>query len=146
MDKVQAKCDALEKETKELKEAKLDDKAILAKVIVRRKVEDLAKKVLPADTKFDELTDIELKKAVVKATCPETKLDDKSEVYVEARFDHICETHKDGNDQLAEALRKQNSSRMDGASAGSSEEARKKSMKHDSEAWKKPINGVTTVQ
>lgn len=143
MDKVQAKADALEKEVAELKAAKLDDKAILTKVIARRKVEDLAKKVLPADTKFDELTDIELKKAVVKATCPETKLDDKSEIYVEARFDHICETHKDGaDDKLAEALRKQNSSRMDGASAGSSEEARKKSMKQDAEAWKKPINGV----
>ena len=140
-EKMEAKADALEKEVKELKEQKMDEKTILARVVARRKVEDLARKVLPETTKFDEMTDLQLKTEVLKTTCPEVKLDGKSEVYVEARFDHILETHKDGADALAAALQKQNASRIDGAKDSNSEEARIKSMKADADAWKKPLFG-----
>ena len=139
MEKMEAKADALEKENKDLKEAKMDEKTILARVVARRKIEDLASKVLPAETKLDEMTDLQIKTEVLKATCPEIKLDGKSEIYVEARFDHVLETHKDGTDALAAALTKQNASRVDGAKGSNADEARARSMKADAEAWKKPL-------
>ena len=141
-DALQAKVDALVEEKKALEEKKMDDKEIHRRVAARTALLETAKKALPEDTKFDEMTDLDIKKAVVEAKC--TNLDEekmKSEVYVEARFDHIAETitaeKADGNKKLKESLGK-TADRTDVGDADSAK-SREKSMKADSEAWTKPI-------
>lgn len=140
-EKLQAKVDSLTEENKELKESKLDDKQIHERVIARTNLIETAKEVLDEETKLDEMSDSEIRKAVVAKKCPALKLDEKTDVYVEARFDHIAESlkteRKDGNKDLKEAL---------GSKAGKADEddndaekARQKSMKSDSEAWQSPI-------
>lgn len=146
MDKTQAKADALEKENKELKEkvSKFDDKFILEQVKTRNQIETVARKVLPADTKFDDMSNAEMKKAVVAKQCPDVKLDEKSEAYIEARFDHVAETvskETTGNgNALTDAAKRLAQSRNDGAGQETPADIRAKSMKADSEAWKQPLS------
>lgn len=75
MDGLKARADALEAQVKELPK--------MAKA--RAALEREAAKFISAD-KFDAMTDVEIKKEVVKALLPEMKLDDASDVYVDGAF------------------------------------------------------------
>lgn len=147
-EKKDAKIDALETELKEAKEAKLDSKQIHELVKHRQALVNVAEKVLDKDTKLDEMDDAEIKKAVVAKKCPELKLDEKSEVYVEARFDHICETletektdskDEEKTDPVKEAL-KQKQTKTD--KVETFEEKRARIQKADAEAWKQPLSAT----
>lgn len=141
IEKMTAKIDALETENKELKEKKVDSKQVHEMVIARGALVETAKKVLDSETKFDEMTDSEIKKAVVEKQCPDLKLDEKSDVYIEARFDHIAEglekTDADKNDKLKAALG--NKAGREDSEEIDSEKTRTNNMKADSEAWTKPL-------
>lgn len=85
---VSAKKDALEEEVKALKE-KTSGVEMAKLVKERMKLESAARAV--GLKKFDDLSDMDLKKAVIGAKS-KTDLKDKTEAYIDARFDSICES------------------------------------------------------
>ncbi len=86
-DKIKADRDAL----KEKAEAKNDQSEIQAAVKARLELERVAGKVLKADTKISEMSDADIKKAVIMEKHPAAKLDGQSDVYIQARFDTVAE-------------------------------------------------------
>lgn len=152
VDAIQAKADALTSELAGVKvelekskndvAQKLDSEKIAKEVKIRVAVEKAAEKFLDKDVlaKIDSMSNIELKKAIIVKNCPEAKLEDKSETYIEVRYDHIIETadkSSKANDDIAKSI-------IDGRKDGQTEVLtsdlkREESMKKDSEAWKKPI-------
>ena len=138
---LKAKCDALASDLKKIKETRSDsmsDGKIQALVKARMSVLSIAGRMLPTSVKLDEMTDVEIKKAVIKADSPEASFDGKSDEYVSARFDHIEErfgkvTH-DRRD-MGETIAR---SRQD-AGAVDSFAARARMMEDAKNAHKKPI-------
>jgi len=141
IDGLQAKVDELTKENGKLKTDATDEKKIRELVAVRASLIEKAKPFLKADTKLDEMSDMDIKKAVITAKNPELKLDEKSEAYIEGRFDSILEAGAKpvAKDKLAEAMKKTEKEREDGDDELTSDQVRQRNMKADSEAWTKPI-------
>lgn len=144
LDKAQAKIDTLETENKELKEKKADTKEIHAAALERAELVKTAGLVLDAEKITDEMTNLDIKKAVIVEKT-DMKEDDeklKSDIYVDARFDGIVEVIKaekaDGNKGLKEHLG-QRAGKKDGNGEKTADEIRQEKMKQDSEAWKQPI-------
>ena len=144
LDEAQAKIDTLESENKELKASKMDAKAIHEAAQKRAELVKTAELVLKADDIKPEMTDIEIKKAVIVEKTSMDSDDEKlkSDAYVEARFDAIAEsleeTKADGNGGLKSALGKK-AGKQDGDDQDDAETVRTNNMKADSEAWEKPI-------
>ena len=92
--KLVAKADSLQSDLDKSKTPKMDADEVNKAVKVRIAVMDAGEKMLSKDeiAKLDEMKNIDIKKAVIKADSPkvdEEKLKDES--YVDARFDHIVE-------------------------------------------------------
>ena len=140
MDALEAKVDELTAENKKLNGEKMDAKQIHELVTKRSALVEKSKSIVKADTKFDEMSDLEIKKAVITAKYPELKLDEKSPEYIEARFDAILDSEpvKKSTDDLKKAITKVDSTRTDGEPE-TAEEVRQRNMKNDSEAWMKPL-------
>jgi hypothetical protein len=101
-EKLIAKADALESDLEKAKKEKMDESEIAEKVKERISVLDSGNKILDKETisKMDEMSNIEIKKAIVKADSPdvsEEKL--KQEIYVDARYDHICENFSNSDEK-----------------------------------------------
>jgi hypothetical protein len=95
------KCDALEGERDALKskveaESKKDHSAELAEK-VKSKVALISKagEILKSDEDLSGLSEREIHAKVISAIHPESKFDGKSDEYVAARFDTICDFRKD---------------------------------------------------
>ena len=92
-DKLKAKIDALEADNKEMK-VKVDnfDSEIIISANKRIKLYDAAKKVCSDDviSKLDTMSIMDIKKSVI-ATSTKMDLSDKSEAYIDARFDYLEE-------------------------------------------------------
>jgi hypothetical protein len=84
-----------------------------------------AEAVLDAETigKIDSMSDADVKKAIILAKSPEAKLDGKSEIYIEARFDSIVEDLSFDPEAISHQ-RKVSGKREDGVSIDSVEKAR----------------------
>ena len=138
---LQAKCDALTSDLNKIKETRSDsmsDGKIQALVKARMSVLSIAGHMLPTSMKLDAMTDVEIKKAVIKADSPEASFDGKSDEYVSARFDHIEERFgKVSSDRrdMGETIAK---SRQD-AGVVDSFAARARMMEDAKNAHKKPI-------
>lgn len=142
----QAKADALAEEIKTLKE-QTTDAAIAKRVKARVAIETVAARV--GVKKFDDMSDLDLKKAVI-ATKSKIDLKDKVEAYVDARFDSVVEslgttTVTNQTRQVTEALNpsprpaaKGSSVHMD-TEIPNTEEIRKKRQDEDLAAWQKPL-------
>ena len=105
VDKLQAKFDELDKNHQELVEqhkTATDDATVQARVKARVQLEQQASKVLGAEAKFDEKSDADIRTEVIKAKAPELDLEDKSDDYIQARFDAIVEVA----DKKPESLKK----------------------------------------
>jgi len=111
MDSLNANLDHSKQENMELKtkvenfDKKLDSE-IIKKVNKRIKLYDAAKLCCDDETvgKLDKMSDIEIKKAVIKTQC-KTDLAEKSDVYLEARFDMAIENlEKKDNEEIGELL------------------------------------------
>lgn len=143
VDGLQAKVDELTTENKKLTEDQADEKKVRELVIKRTALVEKSKKFLAADVKIDEMSDMDIKKAVITAKNPDLKLDDKSEAYIEGRFDSIVEGAQAApakkDDKLADAMKKTEEARKDGDKVETAEEVRARNMKADSDAWQKPI-------
>lgn len=145
-EKLQAKHDASEKENKELKEKKdaQPDKEQQKKDVNERiSVLEVGKKVCDeeAQKKFDEMDNIEIKKAVLTADDKDLDLKEKTDEYINARFDIIKETLEktDGTDRLGGSILK---NRQDGKIPDTTK-AREDSMKTDGESWKQPCSATS---
>lgn len=143
-DKMLAKCDALEIENKALKlkkDSSTEDKEKFdAAVKARVELIGKASKMVKADTKLDGLTDLEVMKTVVAEKNPSLDLKEKSEAYIQARFDIAVDASKE--DQAAQdALNKKTTPRADGDNENkpasvSATDARKKMIADSMSAWK----------
>jgi hypothetical protein len=102
-DGMMGKIDAFASSSMGTKEAKPDrqDSAIEARVEKRARarasLERQAEKFVPASVakKFDSMSDDEIRKSVIVARQPGAKLEGKSAVYLESRFDSIVESLED---------------------------------------------------
>lgn len=87
-----AKRDALAEEVKKKEDAlKAAPEKIRAEMKGRVDLEAAASKVLGKETKFDGLTDRQIREKVLAKSSPDLKLDGKSDEYVAARFDLAIE-------------------------------------------------------
>lgn len=110
--KLIAKCDSLESELEKKETPKMDGEELDKAVKERISVMDAGKKILSKEEveKLDEMDNVEIKKAVIKADSPkveESKLEDAA--YVDARFDHIVENFTEADDKkkkVADAITK----------------------------------------
>ena len=84
-DSAKEKLDALEAKVADLEKAKLDEAEINKRVEARMNLIALAGEA-KAEVKAD-MSDLEIKKAIVMAVYPKTNLDGKDEVYISARVD-----------------------------------------------------------
>ena len=141
LEKLQARVDHLEGE---LRKAEDKNKTVnLDALKERRTLEKVAEKTLPKDEfkKIDDMKDLDIRKAVILAECPEAKLDGKSDAYITARFDHIAESLNASEDvnkeagKTAAAQRKTDSENQDKGADAELEKKQQESEKKDSEAW-----------
>ena len=84
-DSAKERADALEAKVADLEKAKLDEAEINKRVEARMNLIALAGEA-KAEVKAD-MSDLEIKKAIVMAVYPKTNLDGKDEVYISARVD-----------------------------------------------------------
>lgn len=146
--KLEARIDHLgaELEKSKAKEGKMDDDAFKTALGERRRLEKVAEKCLDSEKseKLDEMSNGEIKKAVIEAEAPGAKLDGKSDAYIDARFDHIAETldvSSEATKKAGEEVTKQRKKDADEAKEDGDDELAKKradSQKRDSEAWTQP--------
>lgn len=148
-EKLQAKSDATEKENKDLKEKiGAGDNKDQVKKDARERIEVLkvAEKVCDEETvkKFDEMDNLEIKKTTLVADDKDLDLKDKTDEYINARFDILKEriSKTDGTDGLGKSILH---NREDGKIPDASK-ARFESMKHDSELWKQPLSSSNVKQ
>lgn len=129
-----AKADALTEQLKARTDSASSEEVIRERVKARVSLEKVA--TVLGVAKIDELSDMDLKKACVVKHSPSAKLDGKSEVYVDTRFDAVAEqitSSKHFDAQLAEALTGKGAAHQD--SAPDSNDARKKMMERSDAAW-----------
>jgi len=114
-----AKVDSLTSDLKKKQAPKMDKAEVAKKVKETILVRNNASKILDAETiaKLDEMSNLEIKKAVIKADSPnveETKLEKES--YVDARYDHIVENFaesKKKTDDLGKEIVKKREDNVD---------------------------------
>ena len=148
-EKKDAKIDSLEIELKEATKAeiKLDAEEVRKLVRERAALEKVAHKTLDKETieKIDSLDDLELKKEIIKSESPEVKLDEKTEVYIQARYDYIAETigkSEKANKKVSEVLKADKKEKND--SFVNAEEARKKYLENQTKLWETPVGKVAS--
>lgn len=86
---------------------KVLDAAALDKMVQARADLISTAKAIAADVKTDGLTDAEIRKAVVVAKLGDAAIKDKSDAYIDARFDILAEDAAKSADPLRSALRNQ---------------------------------------
>jgi len=148
VDELQAKIDHLETELSKAKDKanKLDSETFKNELKTRRSIEKIAEKTLNKELieKLDDMDNLEIKKAIIKAETPNVNLDEKSETYVNARYDHIVdiidvssEKTKELGDKVVND-RKEKSEKAKQDDNSELEKKRLESQKKDSEAWMRP--------
>lgn len=144
---VSAKKDALEEEVKTLRE-KTSGVELQKLVKERMRLESAARAV--GVKKFDAMSDLEIKKSVIAAKS-KVDLKDKTEMYIEARFDSICEGLQGSAVSAVVAatmtppVRKTGSSVHLDTEIPNADEIKKKRMDEDMNAWQTPT-GKTREQ
>jgi len=139
-DGMEGKKDALESEISKLKESskenKMDAAQIDALVQERANVCEVAHKVIGEEFKKDGKENQAIKKEVILAVSPELKIDEKSDDYVNARFDAIAEQEELFVDHLKAALENKNDEEGNKETKIDASEARLKMMDESRDAWK----------
>lgn len=122
---------AKDAEIDKLKESQISDADLDAKVADRAALVDTARKI-HADVEVKGLSDADVRKAVVSAKLGDAAVADKSEAYIEARFDVLAED-ADTTDGFADAVKGGVAPKGDFTDA---DKAYAESVKDMSEAWK----------
>jgi hypothetical protein len=117
-DTAKARTDKAEKELKEAQDALNDPKRLDAAIEAKLVLHDAAKK---ADIEIKkDMSDEDIKKAVILSVFPECKFDGKDETYITARFDATVEflkTRADGKSRIVAGENFQGEARCDAAKA-----------------------------
>jgi len=98
---------------------------------------------LVKDFKKDGLSNTEIKKQVIVAISPDVKLDEKSEDYIDARFDGIVENMDSYKDKLKDVINKEtkkdskDNNDNDNETKFDSVAARKKMLVDSSKRWER---------
>jgi len=137
IDKIKADRDTLKAKVDAADEAAKTLPAQIATAVkARLDLERTAGEVLPKDTKIDELSDKEIKVAVIKTKFPKAEgLDTASDVYIDARFDAAIElfgevTKQDGTSKQRQASAPHDKQdQADGCDSGSSRDKMIRRMK-----------------
>ena len=144
--KLEAKADGLGDEVKTLKaekESKMDANTMDALVEERTSICEAATKLVK-DFKKDGLSNLEIKKQVIVAISPDVKLDEKSEDYVDARFDGIVENMDSYSDKLKDVIN--DKTKNDSKDENNNEikfdsaKARVKMLEESNKAWETPLS------
>jgi hypothetical protein len=130
-----AKADAAAEEMEAYK-AKHNDESIREAAKARVALERAATKVVGDEADFDGKTDREIQESVVKAVHKDADMTDKSDVYVQARFDAAIEVHQAHIDASA------NQRKVAGvkADASKNEDPRQKAMEDMKNQYKRGKN------
>ena len=116
--------------------AKVDQAEVSRRVKSRVRLEKISEKYLDKSTlsRLDSMSDLDLKKSLIKAIQPHANLAEKSEVYINARFDAVCEDLP-GVQVIAmpNGIKNDEDAEKDGADA---QEARKAMIKRQKLAYK----------
>lgn len=144
LEKLKAQRDQLQEELEKKQaedEAKEKERADSLREAVRARValESQARAMLGDEVKLDEMDDLEVKKAVVSKVFPAAKLDGKSDVYLEARYDAALELHKSAPNEALGNLRARIDSATSGGGVSTSQERRDAMLAKARDAWKQPI-------
>lgn len=146
VDELQAKFDASEENVKKLR---LDAENMDVNALVKARVNLVsgAKSHLSKETfdKIDEMSDKEIKIAVIQAKATNFDAKDKSDDYIQARFDAAMEAPiqtKKGTTPLDKAIADKQADRMDGAETKTSEQIRQDSMDKSLKAWQMPLSST----
>ena len=96
-DSFKEKFDSIEAENKKLKEESISKEKMDAAIKEHLSVREAAKRVCEDSVveKLDEMDLMDVKKAVIMASCPSAKLDGKDDVYINARFDSVVDSFVD---------------------------------------------------
>lgn len=130
-DEVQAKLDSALEENKKIKTDSNDEKRINALAEEKMKVLSVANFVVGKEFKADGLTNLEIKKKVLESKSID--LANKSEAYIEARYDSVAETL--GSEiEAIKTFGEKVITRHD--SVKSPDDARKEAMEKTKNAWK----------
>lgn len=152
--KAVAKSDQLEADGKELQtklDAAISPEGIKDAVKARVGLETKADEILGDghDVKFDDASDLDIKRAVILKVSPDAKLDDKDEAYVDARFDQAIEgfkpdTTKTTKKDALNAVRAAGNGgpRQDQQSDNPVNDARERMRKDNMDAGRKPLQPV----
>lgn len=145
-DQEQARADAAAEALKNLKAERADcsdEKKIREQVKARSRLDRIARLSLKDVSKLDDMSDREVKEAVIKAQSPTADLKDKSDDYVTARFDAASEQFDAGDKKVTE-LGKKIVAGEQGAADGTAESARKKMLQSSMDEWKQPLSAAKT--
>lgn len=139
-EKALAKADALEAEIKKMKVVKTDAEPTALREAVKARIALERVASAAGVEKFDDLSDIDLKKAVIKTDAPDAALDGKSDDYINARFDVAAESISVSD----EAAKKLGGSINKGARAEvmDADVARQKMIERQQNAWKGEKKGA----
>lgn len=132
-DQAEAKADGLDAEIKKLKAQRTDSADVQKLVKARIALEKTAERA--GVEKFDALSDLDLKKAVIKVDSPDVSLDGKSEEYINARFDMASEAI-DASDEAAKKLGGKINEGKRQAEVMDSDAARQRMIERQQKAWK----------
>lgn len=143
-DELEAKFDAqtetvssLETEVKELKE-KNDSVNVSELVKERKELENVAETIIEKEEIEEalKLDNSDLKKKVINTVSPDLDLSEKSEVYVNARFDAVSENIEFHTDSLKRAIEKKDTKEEKETKV----DARQKAIDESRELYKNPLN------
>jgi uncharacterized protein len=115
-DSLQAKLDAATAKAAELEKRDVASE-IASAVKARVALNAIAARVLPSETTLDELDDLAVRKAVILAVHKDAKLDEKSDAYIQARFDAVVEALPETKSDGVGGQRKAMATIQDGTSA-----------------------------
>lgn len=149
-DTLEAKKDSLEDEIKKVKEENkpviMDADQIDSLVEERSNVCATASEIIGGEFKKDGLSNLDIKKQVIAKINPDLKLDEKSEDYVNARFDAISENTSMYEDKLKKAIEGgvKRDSKDSKKAPLSADEARKKMIADSAEGYRQPLTKSKT--
>lgn len=133
LETAKAKADAATEELEKFK-AEHNDEAIQKAARARIDLERSASKVLGDESDLSAKTDREIQEAVVLAVHKDAKLDEASDVYVQARFDAALETHNVHAD--ASAKQRETAAKRHPEAKGDASDKRKEATNALRDQWK----------
>lgn len=139
LDQTQAKLDALIEQSNE---PKLDKVEVNKLVKERLQVERVARSMFDQDriSKIDSMDNLELKKEVIQLDNKDIDLTEKSEAYIDARFDIISEKINNTKESDFKKVTKQDAENLESSKILDSEQVRLKAWEDSKELYKQPLS------